>query len=192
MEFLTQLWLPILVTSVAVFFCSFLVWAILPHHKDDWSKLPNEDGIRDFLKGQSLPTGVYIFPKMEGKECHSPEGKAKWKAAPAGELRIWKDVSMGSNMLGTFIVFLIASVLIAYITWHVRDKMVGDFADRFQLAGSLGILAYCFSFIPNMIWFQAGKRAMVNCIVDGVLYGVVTGAAFAWLWPVAAPVLKAT
>lgn len=190
MEFLQQLWLPILVTSVAAFACSFLVWAILPHHKGDWSKLPNEDGVREFLKTQNLAAGPYIFPMMDGKDCNSPEGKAKWKAAPVGELRIWKDVNMGKNMFCTFLVFLFATILIAYISWHVRASMAGTFADRFQVAGSLGILAYCFSFIPNMIWFQASKRALINCIIDGVLYGFVTGAIFSWLWPATEKVLK--
>lgn len=200
MEFLHQLWLPILVCSVVLFICSFLVWAVLPHHKDDWAKLPNEDGVREYLKGQNLPTGAYLFPKM-GKECHSPEGQAKWKAAPAGELRIWKDASMAKNMIGTYIVFLIASLLTAYVAWHIHSgftghnvasPMHGEFADRFQIVGTIGILTYCFSFIPNMIWFQAGKRAMINCIIDGLLYGIVTGATFSWLWPAAEKALKVT
>ncbi|HYD01581.1 MAG TPA: hypothetical protein VEB22_10175, partial [Phycisphaerales bacterium] len=67
----------------------------------------------------------------------------------------------------------------------------GDFADRLQILGSIGILTYCFSFLPNMIWFQAGKRAMVNGIVDGLVYGLVTGAVFSWMWPVVEPVAKA-
>lgn len=189
MEFLQQLWLPIVVTSVAVFVCSFLVWAILPHHRDDWAKLPNEDAFRQFLKSQNYPAGAYIFPKMSHKECNTPEGKAAMKSAPMGEIRVWKDPSMAKNMIGTFLVFLIATVLIAYVSWHVRSTLGGDFADRFQVIGVIGLLTYCFSFIPNMIWFQGGTRGLVNCILDGVLYGVVTGAAFSWLWPVAAPAL---
>ena len=188
MQFLSDLWLAILVTSVALFFCSFMVWAVLPHHKDDWAKLPDEDGVRQFLKGQSLPTGVYMFPKMDHKQCNTPEGKAKMKDGPMGELRIWKDRGMGGPMAGTFAVFLIASFLIAYVSWHVLrghagHAPAGEFVDRFQVIGTIGILTYCFSFLPNMIWFQAGKRAIVNGIIDGLLYGIVTGASFSWLWP---------
>jgi hypothetical protein len=189
MDFIHHLWLPILVCAVAVFMCSFLVWAILPHHRDDWAKLPNEDGVRDDLKARGLTPGVYMFPRLKGKECNTPEGKASWERAPAGLLTVFTKPSMGANMGATFVVFLIASVLVGYVAWHTRASFPGDFADRFQVLGTIGILTYCFSFLPNMIWFQAGKRAMVNGIADGVLYGIVTGAIFSWLWPVAAPAL---
>lgn len=190
MEFLQHLWLPILVCGVAVFMCSFLVWAVLPHHRDDWAALPNAESFRDDLKARGIAPGMYIFPKMGGKECNTPEGKANFERAPAGVITVFAKSSMPKNMFCTFLVFLIASVLIAYVAWHIRPDLAGGFADRFQVLGTLGILTYCFSFLPNMIWFQSGKRAMVNGIVDGVLYGVVTGATFSWLWPVAEPVLK--
>ena len=32
---LTSLWLPILLSTVALFFLSFLAWTVLPHHKPD-------------------------------------------------------------------------------------------------------------------------------------------------------------
>ncbi|MDP1662187.1 MAG: hypothetical protein Q8L55_09760 [Phycisphaerales bacterium] len=190
MEFLQHLWLPIVVCAVAVFMCSFLVWAILPHHKDDWAKLPNEEAVRDDLKARGIAPGVYVFPKMDNKSCNTPEGKASWERAPSGVLTVFTKPSMPKNMICTFLVFLIASVLIGYVAWHTLPGHAGSFGDRFQVVGTIGILTYCFSFLPNMIWFQASKRAMVNCLVDGVLYGVVTGATFSWLWPVAEPVLK--
>jgi hypothetical protein len=196
MDFIHHLWLPILVCAVAVFMCSFLVWAILPHHKDDWARLPNEDGVRDDLKARGLAPGTYLFPKMDKSTCNTPEGKASWDRAPAGLMTVFTKPNMGANMGATFVVFLVASVLIGYLAWHVmgRDPAYAavhykDFSDRFQIIGTVGILTYCFSFLPNMIWFQGGRRAIVNGVVDGVLYGVVTGAVFSWLWPVAASAL---
>lgn len=193
MQFIAQLWIPILVCAVALFICSFLVWAILPHHRNDWSKLPDEDGFRNHIKSINVPPGVYMFPKLDGKECKTPEGQAKWKSGPSGELRIWPgETSMGKNMALTFCVFLVASLLTAYVGWHVmgRDPVhYASFEDRFQVVGTIGILTYCFSSLPNMIWFKAGKRAIVNGIADGLLYGIVTGAVYSWLWPVAAPAL---
>jgi hypothetical protein len=192
MDFIQHLWLPILVCAVAVFMCSFLVWAILPHHRDDWAKLPNEDAVRDDLKARGIEPGTYVFPKMDKSSCNTPEGKAAWERAPAGVMTVFTKPNMGANMAGTFVVMLIAAVLTGYLAWHVmgRDPVYAathykDFADRFQIVGSIGILTWCFSSLPNMIWFQAGKRSMVNGTVDGVLYGVVTGAVFSWLWPVA-------
>lgn len=37
MEFLTQLWLPIVVSAVIVFILSALAWTVMPHHKKDFT-----------------------------------------------------------------------------------------------------------------------------------------------------------
>ena len=52
-----------------------------------------------------------------------------------------------------------------------------------KMAGTAGILAYCFSFIPNALWFGAYKRTIVAGVIDGGVYGLITGAVFGWLWP---------
>lgn len=187
MEFLQHLWLPIVVCGVAVFMCSFLVWAILPHHRDDWAALPDAEGFRDDLKSRGIAPGTYIFPKMGHKDCNTPEGKANFERAPAGVITVFSKSSMPKNMFCTFMVFLVASALIGYVSWVSLKGTPHSFGSHFQVVGTIGILTYSFSFLPNMIWFQAGKRAMVNGILDGLLYGLVTGAIFSWLWPVVAP-----
>jgi hypothetical protein len=58
-------------------------------------------------------------------------------------------------------------------------------ATVFRVLGTAGVLAYCFAFLPNGIWFGAKPRAMAMNVIDGVAYGLVTGAVFAWLWPMA-------
>jgi ABC-type thiamin/hydroxymethylpyrimidine transport system permease subunit len=47
----------------------------------------------------------------------------------------------------------------------------------------MGILAYTFAFLPNMIWFQGSKTAMVMAVVDGLIQGLGTGTVFAAFWP---------
>ena len=39
MAFLAELWLPILLTAVVVFFISFVMWMVSPHHNSDWGPL---------------------------------------------------------------------------------------------------------------------------------------------------------
>ena len=42
---LIDLWLPILVAAVIVWFASALIWMAMPHHKKDIKKLPDaKDG----------------------------------------------------------------------------------------------------------------------------------------------------
>jgi hypothetical protein len=71
---------------------------------------------------------------------------------------------------------------IAYLTSVTLPK-TAEFAKVFQVVGTAGILAYSFSFIPNAIWFGAYKRTIVASIIDGIVYGALTGAIFAWRWP---------
>jgi hypothetical protein len=59
---IANLWLPIVLSSVAVFIVSFLTWMVLPVHKGDWQKLPNEDHFVENLRSQEIPSGNYLFP----------------------------------------------------------------------------------------------------------------------------------
>src|SRR2546425_9086661 len=44
---LSALWLPILLSSVLVFVLSSVIHTLLPWHKSDYPKLPNEDRVMD-------------------------------------------------------------------------------------------------------------------------------------------------
>jgi hypothetical protein len=54
------------------------------------------------------------------------------------------------------------------------------FGKVFRFVGTAGVLTYGTANILNGIWFG---RKMVADIVDGVVYGLITGAIFALLWP---------
>ena len=102
---------------------------------------------------------------------------------PIGHLIVWQPpLSMAGKLVGTFIVYLVASTLIGYLAAVALPKS-GEFAKVFQIVGTAGILAYSFSFIPNAIWFGAYKRTIVAGIIDGIICGLITGAIFAWRWP---------
>jgi hypothetical protein len=53
----------------------------------------------------------------------------------------------------------------------------------FRSSATAGVLAHCFSFIPNAVWFGAYKRTLVASLIDGIACGCITGAIFGWLWP---------
>ena len=42
-----SLWLPILLSSILVFFASWLIHMLLPHHRTDYGKVPSEDQVQD-------------------------------------------------------------------------------------------------------------------------------------------------
>jgi hypothetical protein len=88
---------------------------------------------------------------------------------------------MAVNMICTLAFFLIANAVIAYLAGMVLPPVpetTRGFVFRF--VGTAGILTYGTANILNGIWFG---RKMVADIADGVVYGIITGAIFALLWP---------
>ena len=53
----------------------------------------------------------------------------------------------------------------------------------FRLAGTVAVLSYSMAIVPSGIWFKRTWNTVFKEILDGVAYGVITGLAFAWLWP---------
>ena len=193
MDFLTHLWLPILASAAAVWVASALAWMLVGHHKRDWREVPNEDEFIATVKRMGIPPGSYGFPEFRRLEGLTGEEKrAKWdemQQRPIGLLRVWGPISMGRSMTLTFVVFLAASALIGYLGWNAlpHGAAAGEarpgFAKTMQVIGTAGVLAYCVAGLPNDIWFQRSRREIATGLVDGVAFGLITGAVFAWLWP---------
>ena len=75
---IVSLWLPILLSAVAVFFLSFIIHSFLGYHNSDFSKLESEDQVMDALRKFNIPPGNYLMPRpSSNKERNSPEFKEK-------------------------------------------------------------------------------------------------------------------
>ena len=183
MDLLLPLWLPILLSAAVVWIVSAIVWMALPHHKQDFIGLPDEDGFMDSIRKSGIKPGNYVFPDFRGREAMKSEKICSaLKEGPVGHLSVWQTpLTMGGKMVGTFIVYLVVSTLIAYLT-RVALPGAAPFAKVFQVAATAGVLAYCFSFIPNALWFGSYKRTIFASVIDGILYACITGALFAWFW----------
>ena len=184
MDLLLPLWLPILLSAAAVWIVSAIAWMALPHHKNDFIGLPDEDAFMDYIRKSGIKPGNYVFPDFRNREAMKSEKMCKViKEGPIGHLSVWQPpITMGGKMVATFIVYLVVSTLIAYLASVALPK-TAEFAKVFQVVGTAGILAYSFSFIPNAIWFGAYKQTIVASIIDGIVFGAITGAIFAWRWP---------
>jgi hypothetical protein len=146
--------------------------------------MPDEDAFIEFVRKSGIPPGNYVFPDFRGREALKSERVTKLlETGPVGHLSVWPaPLTMGGKMIGTLVVYLVASIVIAYLT-RVALPGAAPFEKVFQVAGAAGVLAYCFSFLPSAIWFGSYTRTIVATVVDGVICGVVTGAIFAWGWP---------
>lgn len=182
MEFLTVLWLPILVGTAVLWILSFVAWVVLPHHFGDFKKLPCEQEVMDLVEQANIPAGNYMFPYSGTKsEQGSKEYQERYMKGPIGTLNVYQVPNMGLNMVQTILFFLVTVVTIAYITEIACP--VGDaensFMKVFRIAGTIGVLTYASSPVLHRIWFKA---KMLTDMLDGVVYGLVLGLVFASLW----------
>jgi hypothetical protein len=191
MEFLTHLWLPILVSGIGVWIASFIFWMIIGHHKKDRDALPGgrdgEQQFMDFITRMNIRPGNYGFPDFCQHDNLPPKERKEARRAlydkrPMGTLRVWGEMNMGVNMLVTFLFYLLTSTVIAYLGWAALP-IGAPIAKVLQILGTAGILAYCFASFPHDIWFQKKRRAVVMDWIDGVVFGLITGGIFAWFWP---------
>jgi hypothetical protein len=186
MDLLSQLWLPVLVSSVIVFFASFLAWMVLPHHKKDVKSLPDEKALMDQLQKLELLPGTYMWPCCEsGQDMKSAEFKARYDAGPWGSINVLgQKPNFARNLVLTFLFYVLVSIFVGYITF-LAWSAGSAFLPVFRVAGATGVLAYCAGSIPNAIFFGKPGRFVLTEFVDGVVYGLLTGATFALLRPAA-------
>jgi hypothetical protein len=80
MTMLSALWLPILISAVAVFVLSSIIHMTPLWHKSDYPRYANEDRVLDALRPLGLPPGDYFMPRpASSAEMRSPEFQEKMK-----------------------------------------------------------------------------------------------------------------
>jgi hypothetical protein len=178
---LVSLWLPIIVSGVALFFASFAAWMLLPHHKPEWTGVDNEDAFLQAVRNAGIGPGQYMFPySCKPEDWKSEEFKRRQAEGPTGTIIIWKSQpNMGVNMALTVAFFTITNLVIAYLA-GMAIQPGAEFLTVFRFVGTAGVLTYGTANILNGIWFG---RKMIADIIDGIAYGLITGLIFAALWP---------
>ncbi len=185
MEFIIDLWIPILVGTLVLQFASTMAWMVLSHHFGDHAKIPGEEDLMDWVGDQKIPAGSYMFPYPETvAQMNSKEHRERYAKGPRGTIHVYNSVNMGVNILKTLLYFLLTVGTIGYIT-HVAcppGAEMTSFMRVFRIAGTVGILTYASSGVLDRIWFV---RRMWTTMIDGVVFGLIVGVVFAALWPVA-------
>ncbi len=176
-----DLWLPILLSSIAVFMASSLVWTVLPHHRNDFSPLPEEEAVRKKLREKKPDPGLYSIPFLDRKD---PDLQSKMEEGPVGLLTVLPDglPRMGRNMLLTFVYYVLVCTVVGYLT-GVALGPGSHYMTVFRVAGTAALLGFIGSLAPTAIWFGRPWRVLLKDIVDGAVYALLTAGFFGWLWP---------
>ena len=182
-----DLWLPILLSAVFVFIASSVIHMVVEYHKGDYKKFPNEESTLDALRAQSVPPGDYMFPCAASmKDMGTPEMVEKFEKGPVGFVTVLPSrvPNIGKSLGQWFVYTIVIGVFVAYAGGLGLDPGAGGM-DVFRLTGAVAVLAYAAAPVPESIWKGVAWGVATKFIVDGIIYGVVTAATFAWLWPAA-------
>lgn len=180
-----SLWLPILLSAVFVFIASSIIHMVLGYHKNNVKKVPNEEGVMDALRQFNIPPGDYMMPRCENtKEMSSPEFTEKMKKGPVMVFTVMPSgpFSMTKNLVQWFIFCLIVGVFAAYIA----GRAVGpgeEYLRVFQFAGCTAFIGYALALFHDSIWWERSWSTTFKFVFDGLIYGLLTGGTFGWLWP---------
>lgn len=185
MEFIGELWMPILVAAVFVFLASSVFHMMLPIHKSDYSRVDNEEQVLDGLRAAGVKPGNYMFPHCgDFKEAQTPEGKAKFDKGPVGVMNIWPNgmPSMGKALGQWFVFCVVASTFVAYVA-DLTILPTADYLDVMRLTGTVAFMTYGLGAVMDSIWKGVKWSTSFKFVFDGLVYGLVTGGTFGWLWP---------
>ena len=182
---LTALWLPILLSAVIVFVVSSIIHMVLPIHKNDYRKLPDEDKVADALRSAGVTPGrMYILPHCDHKNMKSPEVVEKFKRGPVGMITIRPNgaPAMGAFVVHCFFYGLVVGILAAYLTSRTRPAGT-EYLEVFRVAGTVAFCSYSLALIQNSIWKGETWGVTAKHLLDGLIYGLLTAGTFGWLWP---------
>jgi len=182
---LTALWLPILLSAVIVFFGSSLLHMVLRYHRTDFRQVPQEPTVLSSLREGRISPGMYMFPYAPGpSEQKKPEVQEKFRQGPVGILTIIPSgpLNMGRYLGMWFAYCLLVSFFVAYVTGRTLPPGT-SYLQVFRVAGTVGFMIYGLSYIANFIWSGWPASTTLKHMLDGLIYGLLTGGTFGWLWP---------
>lgn len=178
-----SLWLPILLSAIAIYVVSSVIHMVLPYHRSDYSALPNEDQVLDVLRGAGA--GNFAAPYCASSAAmKDPAVKAKIARGPM--VTLYVKAGGGFDMPGTlarwFAYTLVVSTLAAYLCSRTLQSGA-DYLTVFRVAGFTVFVAIGGATPIHSIWYGQKWSSCAKSLCDSLVYGLVAGGVFGWLWP---------
>ncbi len=176
-----SLWLPILASAIIVFVASALVWMVLPWHKSDFKKLPDEEAARRALKG--LVTGHYMVPYcMDPAELKNEAMRSKYIEGPQAFITVADNrlPQMWPKLVASFLYYVAVGVACAYMVSRTLPANA-VYLEVFRIAGTTAFLAHGLAYVQDSIWFSRPWSLTAKNLMDALIYALLAGGTFGWL-----------
>ncbi len=178
----SALWLPILVSAAIVFIASNLLWMALPFwHRSDYGQLPDEKTVIDALA--PAESGQYIVPCVNWNKL-TPEQRESMQSKPMAYVLVRNPArfNFAKALVQYFAYAVVVAVFVAYVTGRARGAGT-PYLEVFRFAGTVGVLPFGFRSVTDAIWYGKPWLVAFKEMIDGLIYGLLMGGVFGWLWP---------
>ncbi len=180
-----ELWLPIVLSAVIVFIASSVMHMVLPYHKSDYKKMPEEDRVADAIRAAGPGPGVYFLPHCGSHgELNKPEVQERFKRGPVGIVTI---LPSGPPALGkSLALWFVYTLLVGFFTAYLAGRTLAPgthYLQVFRVAGTAAFMAYSLAYFTDSVWKGQPWSNTLKHMVDGLIYGLLTAGTFGWLWP---------
>ena len=182
---LVSLWLPILLSAVIVFIASSIIHMVLPWHKNDYARLPEEEKARAALRPLAIPPGDYMVPcPQDRRELASPEFKARVNEGPNLVVTVLPNGpwSMGRNLGLWFVYLVVIALYSAYVAGRALPAGT-HYLVVFRFVGATAFAGFALALWQMAIWYRRSWGTTIRSTVDGLIYATLVAGTFGWLWP---------
>lgn len=182
---LLSLWLPIILSAALVFIVSSIIHMMLPYHRNDLRRLQNEDEVMRGLRPLGIPPGDYLMPHAGSPAAmKQPEYIEKRNAGPVVLMTVLPKGApeMGRDLALWFLYSILVSIFAAYVASRAVASGA-EYLEVFRFAGTTAFAGYALALPQHSIWYKRNWRATVLSMFDGLVYALLTGGVFGWLWP---------
>jgi hypothetical protein len=180
-----SLWLPVVVSAVAVFVASALAHMVLKYHRNDFRALPDEDAVAEAMRKSPPAPGQYVIPHCaDPSKMKDPEVQARYARGPVAIVTVLRSgtPNMGKYLALWFGFTLLVAFVAAYVARHTLPA-AADGLNVMRITGTVAFVGYAFGAVRDAIWKAEPPANMLREVADSVVYGVITGLVFRWLWP---------
>lgn len=178
-----SLWLPVVVSAVAVWLVSAVLHMVLKYHRADFRQLANEEAVAPPLRGAA--PGVYVIPYCSDmSQMKDPAVRKRYEDGPVALVTVIRNglPNMG-KYLGLWFLFCF---LVSFVTGYVARHTLGFDTDALtvlRITGTVAFIAYGFGYIQDSVWHGLPWSNALRGLIDAGIYGLVTGLVFRFLWP---------
>jgi hypothetical protein len=183
------LWIPIVLSAAAIFVVSSIIHMMLdkliPWHKNDYSKVPQQDAVMAALRPFAIPPGDYLLPRPDTMEdMRTPEFMEKVNKGPKVVMTVMPNGigSMGRSLGLWFLYLLGVNVFAAYVTGRALPPGA-EYLAVFRFVGTTAFLGFAAALWQGWIWFQRSLGTTIRSTIDGLIFALIAGGIFGYFWP---------